>query len=114
MNPKKGTKIMAVLVIFTGILLTYYLLEQKIFSIPIDNEDDAIAYAKTDTDMINFMNLGTRKDNTFYVKYFARFNETENKWMVFAARTDMTDTCFGINFNPNGTITGKIPNACPA
>ncbi len=80
---------------------------------PIDSEEEAIAYAKTDPDVKRFIESCSTKG--WKVNSWAYFIENENIWEVgFEAQShfwqpSVKDVFFVIRFKPDGTIISKGP-----
>lgn len=74
---------------------------------PIDSEAEAIAYAKTDLDVKEFMG-GILRDG-FKIGSWAYFDKEQNFWVVgiYPDSTDILDIWYEIHFLPDGEILQK-------
>jgi hypothetical protein len=67
----------------------------------IDNEDDAIAYAKTDKDFFDASKKMSESGNLLYNSFF---DEKNDYWEVSISSEGNIDYWYFIKFNPDGTI----------
>lgn len=96
------TKIYFGIILTIAMFIAYYIWERNQVSLPIDNKYEAIAYAKTDVEFQQFINGCESKIG------WTEFDK--NIWLVRAFCTDRTDSCYDIQFEPNGQIVNKGPS----
>lgn len=83
-----------------GILLFVNRQKTPNIQFSINSEKEAIAYAKTDPDVKEFL-------STFETDTRVSFDKEKNIWTVLFVANGVTDTCFQVIFELNGTIISK-------
>jgi len=77
-----------------------------IMNLPIDTEEKAIAYAKTDSDVESFIDKESAYFNVEVIAT-AYYTESGDIWTVYFAPYYVKDIQYTIRFNSNGTIIDK-------
>ena len=107
MNQKIRNLVVALLIGIALLLGTHLLATPKSIKIefPIDSEEEAIAYAKTDSDVNGFIERCI--DSGYEVTIHAHFNKNESLWEVVIAAQSVKDLFFVVIFKPDGTVISK-------
>jgi len=74
-------------------------------NLPIDNEKEAIEYAKKDNDVNKYINA--QNDNGFKIGFWAVFNKNEDYWAVGVFPVGVKDYWYEIHIKPDGQIISK-------
>ncbi len=103
----KKFNFVAVLLIIGLILVVGYSIFWKSseiqINLPIDNEKEAISYAKMDSDVQQFM----KKWSDASIKSWANFDKEKDVWAVGIYPDNVEDVWYEIHFDSNGKILSK-------
>lgn len=83
----------------------------KIISFPIESEEEAIEYAKTDPDVINYIKEYSNNGLDANIYLWGKFDSDQNIWIVIIPVFNTSDLWFEIHFRPDGTILSKTRQA---